>query len=68
MGENQVGYATSGTWSPIMKKNVAICTVKKSHSKIGTKLKIEHTVMFKRKRVTVDVVKTPFFNPERKRK
>lgn len=68
MSENQVGYATSGTWSPIMKKNVAICTVKKSHSKIGTKLKIEHTVMFKRKRVTVDVVKTPFFNPERKRK
>ena len=63
----QVGYATSGTWSPILKKNIAICTVRKSHSRIGTNLRIEHTVMFKRKRVKVEVVKLPFFNPERKK-
>jgi aminomethyltransferase len=66
--DEQVGYATSGTWSPIMKKNIAICTVNKSHSKVGRELKIEHTVMYKRKRVSVKVVKTPFFNPKRKRK
>ena len=63
----QVGYATSGTWSPILKKNIAICTVEKPFSKIGTNLRIEHTVMYKRKRAAVEVVKMPFFNPRRKR-
>ena len=63
---NQVGYATSGTWSPILKKNIALATVKKGFSEIGTKLQIETTVEHKRHTVTASVAKPQFFNPERK--
>ena len=34
----------------------------------GTKLQIEHTVEFERRKVTATVVRTPFYDPERKRK
>ncbi len=63
----QIGQATSGAWSPILKKNLALATVLSEHSKPGTKLRIETTVEFKRQSVTATVVEKPFFNPERKR-
>ena len=39
-----------------------------STAKPGTRLTMEHTVEFERRRVSATVAKTPFFNPERKRK
>jgi aminomethyltransferase len=63
----QIGQATSGTWSPMLKKNIAICTIESDFAKPGTKIKVEMTVEYRRKKVTATVVKTPFFNPERKR-
>lgn len=63
---NQVGYATSGTWSPILKKNIALATLHKSIAKAGHVLNIEVTVEHQRKTVRGTVVKTTFFNPERK--
>ncbi|MCA9583160.1 MAG: aminomethyltransferase family protein, partial [Myxococcales bacterium] len=63
----QVGYATSGAWSPILKRNLALATVDRRHAKVGTRLEIEVTVEFERQRVGVTVEKTPFFDPERKR-
>lgn len=63
----QVGRATSGTWSPILKKNLALATVKTEHSAIGTVLDIEMTVEWERRTVPATVVKTPFFDPERKK-
>jgi len=64
--KNQVGYATSGTWSPILKKNIALATIEKKYDKIGRKLQIEITVEHKRYTVSATVNKTQFFNPERK--
>ena len=64
--KTQVGYATSGTWSPILKKNIAIATVEKKHNMIGNKLQIEMTVEHKRFTVSAIVSKPQFFNPERK--
>ena len=65
-GGTHVGKATSSTWSPTLKKMIALATVKRPHTKPGTELQFEVTVEAKRHRVRALVVKTPFFNPKRK--
>jgi len=62
----QVGKATSSTWSPTLKKMIALATVARGHTAPGTKLQFEITVEAVRHRVAATVVKTPFFNPKRK--
>jgi glycine cleavage system T protein (aminomethyltransferase) len=62
----QVGKATSSSWSPTLKKMIALATVKREHTKPGTVLQFEITVEAVRHRVGATVVKTPFFNPKRK--
>ncbi|HCX30638.1 MAG TPA: hypothetical protein DHU55_12855 [Blastocatellia bacterium] len=62
----QVGKATSSTWSPTLKKMIALGTVKREFTRPGTQLQFEITVEAKRHRVRARVVKTPFFNPKRK--
>ena len=64
---NQVGYATSGSWSPLLKKYVALAHLQSRWAAAGTALEIEITVEHRRKRAAARVVKKPFFNPERKR-
>lgn len=63
----QVGYATSGAWSPTLKRNLALATLRADWAATGTELAIEETVEFERRRVTARVVEKPFFDPERKR-
>ncbi len=62
----QVGKATSSTWSPTLKKMIALATIKREYIRAGTKLQFEITVEAVRHRVGATVVKTPFFNPKRK--
>jgi aminomethyltransferase len=62
----QVGRATSTTWSPVLKKMIALATVEQPHFAAGTALEIEITVEAVRHRVGATVVQTPFFNPKRK--
>jgi aminomethyltransferase len=62
----QVGKATSSTWSPTLKRMIALATVKREFAKVGTRLQFEITVEAVRHRVSATVVKTPFFNPKRK--
>src|SRR5687767_14032086 len=62
----QVGKATSSTWSPTLKKMIALATIKREYSKPGTKVQFEITVEAVRHRVGARVAKTPFFNPKRK--
>ena len=63
----QVGYATSGCWSPLLKKYLALAHVESAHAAPGTKVTMEVTVEHRRKRADARVAATPFFNPERKR-
>lgn len=63
----QVGQATSGAWSPILKKNLALASVESACSELGTRLRIEVTVEYERRTVAATVVRTPFFDPSRKR-
>ncbi|MDQ3418584.1 MAG: aminomethyltransferase family protein [Acidobacteriota bacterium] len=63
----QVGRATSTTWSPSLKKMIALATVDSPHHAAGTSLQLEVTVEAVRYKVKATVVKTPFFDPPRKR-
>jgi aminomethyltransferase len=62
----QVGRATTTTWSPVLKKLIALATVSAPHIAEGTTLEFEVTVEAVHHRVPATVVKTPFFNPARK--
>lgn len=66
-GNRQIGRATSGVFSPLLKKNIALASVKMPHGSLGEKVSIETTVEFRRRRVTATVVDRPCFDPERKR-
>ena len=67
IGSEQVGYATSGTWSPLLKKSLALAHLQTRYAKPGTEIELEITVEHRRKRAGARVTDTPFFNPERKR-
>jgi aminomethyltransferase len=62
----QVGKATSTTWSPVLKRMIALATVSRPHYAEGTDLEMEITIEAVRHRVPARVVRTPFFNPPRK--
>jgi aminomethyltransferase len=66
-GNRQVGYASSGCWSPLLKKYIALAHLESAHAHIGTPVMMEVTVEHQRKRASARVAQTPFFNPERKR-
>jgi aminomethyltransferase len=61
-----VGKATSTTWSPTLKKMIALASVAREHSSIGTTLQIEMTVEAVRHTVSAEIAPMPFFNPPRK--
>ncbi len=63
----QVGYATSGCWSPLLKKSLALAHLRAPHFEPGTRVEIEITVEHRRRRADGVVQKLPFFDPERKR-
>jgi aminomethyltransferase len=62
----QIGKATSTTWSPTLKKLIALALVSNGHSRPGAEVEMEVTVEAVRHRVPARVTKTPFFNPARK--
>jgi aminomethyltransferase len=66
-GAEQKGYATSGGWSPLLKRYIALAHLRTPWAKPGTPLDIEMTVEHRRRRAAARVVKKPFFDPERKR-
>ena len=66
-GNEQVGYATSGCWSPILKRYIALAHVKSDYAQSGSTLDFELKVEHYRQVTPAIVVKTPFYNPERKR-
>jgi aminomethyltransferase len=66
-GGRQVGKATSTTWSPTLKKMIALGSVSRESSAPGTTLSMEMTVEAVRHTVSAKVVPLPFFHPLRKK-
>jgi aminomethyltransferase len=65
-GGLQIGKATSTTWSPTLKKMVALASLNREHAAAGTELQMELTVEAVRHKVRATVRELPFFNPPRK--
>jgi aminomethyltransferase len=63
----QVGKATSTTWSPTLKKMIALATVDTEAATVGERLEYEFTVDYRRKAVGAKVAALPFFDPPRKK-
>jgi len=63
----QVGYATSGCWSPLLKRSLALAHLQAPHFAAGTAVQIEVTVEHRRQRADAVVRKLPFYDPDRKR-
>jgi aminomethyltransferase len=66
-GGEQAGYATSGVWSPLLKKYIALAHLRAPWATPGSALEMEITVEHQRRRAALQVVKKPFFDPPRKK-
>ena len=64
----QAGKATSTTWSPMLKKMIALATIDAAHAAEGSAVEVEVTVEAVRHFVGAKVVKTPVYNPPQKTK
>ena len=65
-GDKHIGKATTTTWSPILKKMIALASVETQHAKFGTQLQMEVTIEAIRLKTNVKVTALPFYNPARK--
>jgi aminomethyltransferase len=63
----QVGYASSGCWSPLLKRYLALAHLRAPHFEPGTPVQMEVTVEHQRREADAVVRQLPFFDPERKR-
>jgi aminomethyltransferase len=66
-GRQQIGYATSGCWSPLLKKSIALAHLRAAWARPGTEIDMEVTVEHHRRRAPARIVERPFFDPPRKR-
>ena len=66
VGRSQVGVITSGTRSPILSMNIALCRMAVEYSGIGTEVEVGK-LDGHQKRIPATVVRFPFFDPAKKR-
>ncbi len=66
VGRSQIGVVTSGTRSPILKKNIALCRIAVQHAELGTEVEVGK-LDGHQKRIPAVVVRTPFYDPEKLR-
>lgn len=68
VGSAQVGYASTSSWSPLLKKYIALAHLQKPYYEPGTDVRMEVTVEHHRRHAPAKVVKLPFYEPEWKKK
>ncbi len=67
-GNVQIGYASTSSWSPLLKKHIALAHLQRPHFEVGTSVRMEITVEHHRQHAPAKVVKLPFYEPEWKKK
>jgi aminomethyltransferase len=66
VGRSQVGVITSGTRSPLLRTNIALCRMAVEYSEIGTAVDVGK-LDGHRKRIPATVVRFPFYDPDKTR-
>jgi aminomethyltransferase len=66
VGRHQVGVITSGTRSPVLKKNIALCRMAVGYGELGTEVEVGK-LDGHQKRIPARVVRIPFYDPDKKR-
>jgi len=66
VGRQQVGVITSGTRSPTLSKNIALCRMTMEHSEPGTEVEVGK-LDGHQKRLLATVVSYPFYDPDKSR-
>jgi aminomethyltransferase len=66
VGRSQVGVITSGTRSPILRKNIALCRMAVQYAEPGTAVEVGK-LDGHQKRIPATVVRVPFYDPEKQR-
>jgi aminomethyltransferase len=64
VGRHQVGVVTSGTRSPVLRKNVALCRMNVGYAELGTDVEVGKLDGFQ-KRIPATVVRFPFYDPDK---
>ena len=65
-GKTQIGKATSTTWSPVLKKMIALASLDSNAAQLGSRVEMEITIEAVRQNVRAKVVEMPFYNPPQK--
>jgi aminomethyltransferase len=65
-GRRRVGVVTSGTRSPTLRKNVALCRMAVQYSELGTAVEVGKLDGLQ-KRIPATVVRFPFYDPDKTR-
>jgi aminomethyltransferase len=63
---NQLGYATSLMYSPMLQRHIGLARVPLDRSTPGSRVKLEQAVSHKYEYFDAVVARTPLFNPERR--
>jgi aminomethyltransferase len=66
VGRPQVGVVTSGTRSPVLGKNIALCRLAVQHAELGTAVEVGK-LDGQQKRIAATVVRFPFYDPDKQR-
>jgi aminomethyltransferase len=66
VGRPQVGVVTSGTRSPVLRTNVALCRMAVQHAEPGTQVEVGK-LDGHQKRIPATVVRFPFYDPDKTR-
>jgi aminomethyltransferase len=65
-GRSQIGVVTSGTRSPTLRKNVALCRMTTQFAEVGTEVEVGK-LDGHQKRIPATVVPFPFYDPKKER-
>jgi aminomethyltransferase len=63
---NQLGYATSQMYSPLLQRHIALARVPLDRTKPGSRVKLELAVNHRYEYFDASVARSPLFNPERR--
>ena len=66
IGRGQVGIITSGTLSPVLDKNIALCRIDSKYAELNTEVEVGK-LDGHQKRIAAKVVNFPFYDPSKSR-